>query len=216
MLPYNYLEAFSKGLGSGVACVSILNNANNFSVSLSYCFSDVPVILGTTAQEIDFAPGDDVRSFSKQQLATFVATKLQDLSTDFTDSVLRVYNLSTSSPPSAPFQPQKVYAQIVSDLTMYCPNLLLAATLAKGRESSSLSPSSPVYLYSTPQSPAASDGFCPLQPFQSVKGYCPHWYQFFSSPCGPHAFYWFTLFIFLRPDLRRSPSSLFSSFSFSL
>ena len=103
----------------------------------------------------------------------------------------------------APLLPlQQLYAQIISDATIYCPTLTLADAIQAGKQqqqqqlalnstlggiplpthpspSSSppplLSNSGHLYLYSTSQPPDQPDGFCPLSAFQAIPGYCPHY-----------------------------------------
>lgn len=190
VLPYNYLDAYKRRLGA-----------------------EVHTIIGVTAQEIDFAPGDDVRSDKVSDFISFIADHLSDMPATFTTRLLQIYNLTNTTTNTAnmantaertegvsathghsagsdagrgrrgleagpdidleqkggmlasEFLPQKTYAQIVSDLTMFCPNQLLAKTLANQQQRA------PLYLYSTPEAPG--NPFCPLAPFQSISGYCP-------------------------------------------
>jgi carboxylesterase type B len=61
---------------------------------LNASWEAVPIVLGVTRQEIDFAPGDDVRNMSRSQLGEFVATKVGPFYSDsFVAQLLELYGL---------------------------------------------------------------------------------------------------------------------------
>ena len=57
--------------------------------------NDVPLIVGATAQEIDFSPGNDTRNFTKQQFSQFMINAIDQggFPNIFTKRLLDVYGL---------------------------------------------------------------------------------------------------------------------------
>ena len=148
MIPRSYFDAFSNG-------------------------SDVkplPLIIGATRQESDFSPEDDVRSFTSAQFRSFVRkTFTPAYSSAFVSELVQVY---LDSPQIEPFDPQRLYSDIVTDATILCPNAYLAARWAHGDEA-------PVYFYSSRQ--RTENPFCVLEPFNHfTPPYCPL-YSFHAS-----------------------------------
>jgi len=110
--------------------------------------NDVPLIIGTTAQEADLAPDETVfvssekyRSRVKERLSTF------GFNASTVESVLQMYNetLSDASLPSL----QLAYTSMVTDLRATCPNNKVAKTASEGFKS-------PVYRYVVTNRPSNS------------------------------------------------------------
>lgn len=147
------------------------------------------LILGTTREEIDFAPGDDVSDFSLEKFQDFVYEHLEaGFGHDVASVVVSRYTMtnasSTSSSPIIHNSFQQTYAQIVSDATIWCPSLYM---LDKGSNKTK----SQFYVYQTSQKPGHA--FCPLSPFQALKNYCPTFsfhaidmFMMFQVPWGIH------------------------------
>ena len=117
--------------------------------------NDVPLIIGTTAQEADLAPSvvfgnsdiDKYRARVQKRLGTF------GFNASTVESVLQMYNktLSDGSLPSL----QLAYTSMVTDLRATCPNNKVAKTASEGFKS-------PVYRYvvtDRPSKPLSLFGF---------------------------------------------------------
>ena len=118
------------------------------------------LMVGTTREEIDFAPGDDVSNFSSEMFQEFVYDHIKPGFGDHVASLAVSRYLNNNSS----FSKQQTYAQIVSDATIWCPSLFLldrANDKIKHR----------FYTYQTSQRPGHV--FCPLSPFQMLPNYCP-------------------------------------------
>ena len=206
--------------------------------------ADVPTILGVTRQEIDFAPDDDVRNMSRTELASFVASKVQPYyGDDFTRRLLALYGLlqpeggvdgvdgkknssekseSGSTLELEEFEPQKTYAEIVSDATTFCPTLPLARAIdtaqrKRGKSSrrfrpaeddaskppplslSSSSSSSPSWNDVTANMSSMLWVYSTAQTPEAPKGYCPlAAYQAFDY-CPSQAFHAIDMFMLFQP-----------------
>jgi len=147
------------------------------------------LLVGVTREEIDFAPGDDVRAWTEDRFSDFVRAQLRPSFGDsFAERVLTAYGIGgTGRTTARPLQ--QAYAQIVSDATIYCPSLVLADAYAAGVAARRPAAAGRLYVYSTSQQPGNAAGFCPLMPFQSIQGYCPR-----------YAFHAADLFALLAPD----------------
>eukprot|EP00750_Incisomonas_marina_P002670 INCI12547.2.p1 GENE.INCI12547.2~~INCI12547.2.p1 ORF type:complete len:317 (+),score=36.41 INCI12547.2:1031-1981(+) len=137
----------------------------------------LPLIIGATRQESDFSPQDDVRGFSSEQFSAFVRTKLEAFNASFIQELLEEY---MGDPQGEPFDPQRLYSDIVTDSTILCPNAYLAA-----RWTHSSDDAAPVYFYAARQ--RTEQPFCALEPFNAFSPpYCPL-YSFHASDM----FMWF-------------------------
>eukprot|EP00928_Gymnodinium_smaydae_P061918 TRINITY_DN45889_c0_g1_i1.p1 TRINITY_DN45889_c0_g1~~TRINITY_DN45889_c0_g1_i1.p1 ORF type:complete len:653 (-),score=32.93 TRINITY_DN45889_c0_g1_i1:256-2148(-) len=148
VLPVDYLTSFSSSRGPRV-----------------------PLVLGATRQESDFAPGDDVRNLSRNELVTLLRSRVgESKGPPFMEELTDVYRLETRFRGELdPFEPQRVYAEILSDTTTVCPNFYLAAVADSARRTSA---GPPVYAYAA--SRRLSHPFCVLQPFNHMHPqYCP-------------------------------------------
>ena len=107
--------------------------------------NDVPLIIGTTAQEIDIQP---VVSFSNSSYGKYrkhVEEKLRPFLGNDVSEVLDMYNDSLAMSESFQF----AFSSMVSDLRETCPNNVLALNASKGFRS-------PVYRYVVTNRPSAS------------------------------------------------------------
>lgn len=122
------------------------------------------LVIGATREEIDFAPGDDVSNMTAVDFAEFVRSHISaGLGEDVAEMAVERYGLSAGGAP--PPQQQQVYAQIVTDATIWCPTLHLANAAVAGDARAT------IYLYQTDQQPGHP--YCPLRPFQAIENYCP-------------------------------------------
>ena len=106
--------------------------------------NDVPLIIGTTAQEIDIQP---LKKFSNSDFGDYqnhVKQKLGPFLGNGVSKVLSMYNESLADGKSLQF----AYSSMVSDLRETCPNNVLALNASKGFKS-------PVYRYVMTNSPSA-------------------------------------------------------------
>ena len=107
--------------------------------------NDVPVIVGTTAQEINFRPIKNFEKSTWTAYSAYVKEKLFPFIGDNVTKVLVMYNktLPDGSSPSLQFQ----YTSMASDIRMICPNNALALNASKGFKS-------PVYRYVVTNTPS--------------------------------------------------------------
>lgn len=158
----------------------------------------IPLLLGTTAEEGDFAPTDDVRAYSRERLRGFVADRLRRTLDGTLVRKLVDYYLGEDAPGrvAAHFEPQRVYSEIVADATVVCPNFYLAQSWQAGRHASPSSErNTPVYAYRASQPLSAP--FCVLRDERFSPPYCPS-YAFHASD----------MFAWIRP--RRTPAFNFT------
>ncbi|CAH1793357.1 unnamed protein product [Owenia fusiformis] len=88
---------------------------------LNFKWKDVPLMIGTTAQEIDFEPFPlNVTTWNKQQYEDYVTKKLDTFSENITAKALELYPITNSS------DPRYQYTSMVSDILVNCPNDVLA------------------------------------------------------------------------------------------
>eukprot|EP00940_MAST-03C_sp_MAST-3C-sp2_P000204 g204.t1 len=124
--------------------------------------SDFTLVIGATREEIDFAPGDYVANMS--DFAEFVRSHVSEgLGESLGEKVIERYGLGKNRTDD---NPQQLYAQIVTDATIWCPTThLVNAVVNRQRVPAT------IYVYQTDQRPG--NRFCPLGPFQAIEGYCP-------------------------------------------
>ncbi|XP_026233587.1 para-nitrobenzyl esterase isoform X2 [Anabas testudineus] len=118
-------------------------------------YSDVPFVIGTTAQEADFSPPaqKNISMWTWEDYEWFVTAKLQTFSKNLSKDALNLYP-RTDSCPTRDRCPERAYTTMVSDIRAACPNNDLA-----GRAAAALK--SPVYRYvvtHTPSGPINASG----------------------------------------------------------
>eukprot|EP00040_Diaphanoeca_grandis_P029707 m.174462 g.174462 ORF g.174462 m.174462 type:complete len:606 (-) comp31769_c0_seq1:64-1881(-) len=126
--------------------------------------SNTSLIVGVTRQEADFSPGDDVRNLSKPQFSQFIQDRIGPFyNKSFVDELVSLYVIGDDDDNF--FEPQQLYASIVTDATILCPNMYLASKL---QQSSSVD----VRMYAA--SYRMQNPFCVLEPFNTfAPPYCP-------------------------------------------
>ena len=113
--------------------------------------NDVPLIIGTTAQEIDISP---VKNFTNSTFGDYldhVNKKLRPFLGNDVNKVFNMYNTSLKEGKSLQF----AYTSMTSDLRVTCPTNVLALNASKGFKS-------PIYRYvvtNTPSAPINVFGF---------------------------------------------------------
>ena len=115
--------------------------------------NDVPVIIGTTAQEINDRPAKNFENSTWDDYSAYVKEKLFPFIGGNVSKVLAMYNksLPDGSPPSLQFS----YTSMASDVRMTCANNVLAQNASRGFKS-------PVYRYivtNAPSTPVDLIGF---------------------------------------------------------
>ncbi|XP_034051513.1 para-nitrobenzyl esterase [Thalassophryne amazonica] len=110
-------------------------------------YSDVPFIIGTTKQEVDFSPpAVNISAWTWGDYAWFVTEKLQSFSEDLAKDALALYP-SSEHCPTRDRCPERAYTTMVSDLRVTCPNNDLASRAAAALHS-------PVYRYVVTYTPS--------------------------------------------------------------
>ncbi|XP_053283990.1 para-nitrobenzyl esterase [Pleuronectes platessa] len=123
--------------------------------------SDVPLVVGTTEQEMDFRPpAENISRWTWEDYRWFVTDKLEPFSKTLPKDALDLYPVSGTC-PTVDRCPEWAYTTMASDIRVTCPNNELAGLAAAAL-------TSPVYRYvvtHTPSGPisATSD----LLPFSS-------------------------------------------------
>jgi hypothetical protein len=93
----------------------------------------VPLVVGATAQEGDFAPIDDVRNLTAAGFAAYLRARLAPtLGEAFVEQLVALY-VESPLPPATAFEAQRVYSELVADATVVCPNFYLAASWQAAR-----------------------------------------------------------------------------------
>ena len=193
VLPFDYRRPFS----------SLSSSSSSSSSSLTTpLHARVPLMIGVTREEIDFAPGNDVRNMSHIQVANLLETALRNATngtSSFIHSVLSSYGLSTSTTSTlVPIQgknatPELIFSDFISDATMLCGTYTLADAW------SSVSPN--IYMYTVSERPG--NPFCALSHFQKEESYCPL-YSF-------HAIDMFAMYEWLPDYLTPGHESLYNA-----
>ena len=115
--------------------------------------NDVPLIIGTTGQEINIKPVMDFSNSTWEDYSTYVKQKLAPFIGKNVSMVLALYNKSELS--KEPLSPQFSYSSMASDIRLSCPNDVFASKASQGFKS-------PVYRYvvtSAPSSPINVFGY---------------------------------------------------------
>ncbi|XP_023134994.2 para-nitrobenzyl esterase [Amphiprion ocellaris] len=124
-------------------------------------YNDVPLLIGTTEQEVDFSPPfENISMWTWGDYQWFVTDKLQSFGENLPKEALKLYP-SSAFCPTKDRCPERAYTTMVSDIRVTCPNSDLA-----GRAAAALN--SPVYRYlvtHTPSGPINTSS--PLLPFPS-------------------------------------------------
>ena len=116
--------------------------------------NDVPLIIGTTAQEIDVQPVISFANSSYEKYRKYVEEKLRPFLGNDVIKALDMYNDSLATGESFQF----AFSSLVSDLRETCPNNVLALNASKGFHSSvyryvvTNRPSAPINLFGFPAS----------------------------------------------------------------
>lgn len=114
--------------------------------------NDVPVIIGTTAQEIDIQPVKNFVNATFEDYRRHVEDKLRPFLGDDVSKPLSMYNDSLAAGKSLQF----AYSTMVTDLRETCPTNILALNASKGYRSSIFryiltnKPSKPINLFGYP------------------------------------------------------------------
>ncbi|XP_063044466.1 para-nitrobenzyl esterase [Engraulis encrasicolus] len=103
-------------------------------------FNDIPFLVGTTEQEIDFSPPyDNISTWKWEDYSWHVTNKLTPFGENLTAEALRLYPSKAPCPTSTRC-PERLYTTMVSDMRVTCPNNDLAKRAADALKS-------PVYRY---------------------------------------------------------------------
>nr|XP_040018719.1 para-nitrobenzyl esterase [Gasterosteus aculeatus aculeatus] len=123
--------------------------------------SDVPFVVGTTEQEVDFSPAAaNISMWTWGDYQWFVTEKLQAFSANLPREALALYP-SSAPCPTADRCPERAYTTMGSDIRATCPS----NELARGAAAALLSP---VYRYVVTHTPSAPvDESSDLMPFAS-------------------------------------------------
>ncbi|XP_076591639.1 para-nitrobenzyl esterase [Chaetodon auriga] len=109
--------------------------------------SDVPFVIGTTEQEVDFSPpADNISMWTWGDSQWFVTDKLQSFSENLPKEALELYP-SSAPCPTTDRCPERTYTTMVSDIRVTCPNNDLAWRAAAALDS-------PVYRYVVTHTPS--------------------------------------------------------------
>ena len=136
--------------------------------------NDVPVIIGTTAQEINFEPAKNFEKSSWDEYSAYVKEKLFPFIGNDVSDVLAMYNTSL---PGGVLSLQFSYASMASDVRVTCPNNAMAQNASRGFKS-------PVYRYIVTNAPSK-----PIDMVGFPATYACHMWDlvaFFGFPEGFH------------------------------
>lgn len=110
-------------------------------------YSDVPFVVGTTEQEVDFSPpAQNISTWTWGDYSWFVNDKLQSFNETLPKQALDLYP-SSAPCPTTDRCPERAYTTMVSDLRVTCPNNDLASRAAAALVS-------PVYRYVVTHTPS--------------------------------------------------------------
>ena len=133
---------------------------------------NIPLIIGVTREEIDFAPGNDVRNMTTRQVSELFNVAIRNSTIAraklFSTNVLHSYGLSTAANTTIiPVQGKNatselIFSDFISDATMLCGTYVLADAWSKINSN--------IYMYTVSQRPGRP--FCALSAFQK-EAYCP-------------------------------------------
>ncbi|XP_068438538.1 para-nitrobenzyl esterase [Clinocottus analis] len=110
-------------------------------------YSDVPFVVGTTEQEVDFSPpAANISTWTWGDYEWFVTDKLQSFGGRLAEEALKLYP-SSDLCPTLDRCPERAYTTMVSDIRVTCPNNDLAWRAAAALDS-------PVYRYVVTHTPS--------------------------------------------------------------
>ncbi|XP_072321535.1 para-nitrobenzyl esterase [Eucyclogobius newberryi] len=110
-------------------------------------YNDVPFVIGTTEQEVDFAPSfPNISDWTWQDYRWFVTEKLSTFNETLPKQALELYPDSAPCPTSDRC-PERAYTTMASDIRATCPNHDLARRAAAAL-------TSPVYRYVVTHTPS--------------------------------------------------------------
>lgn len=110
-------------------------------------YSDVPLVIGSTEQEVDFAPAaQNMSTWTWEDYQWAVTEKLSTFSEGLARGALQLYPSSRPCPTSDRC-PERAYTTMTSDLRVTCPNHDLAKRAAAALKS-------PVYRYVVTHTPS--------------------------------------------------------------
>ncbi|XP_028296660.1 uncharacterized protein LOC114458478 isoform X2 [Gouania willdenowi] len=123
--------------------------------------SDVPFVIGSTQQEIDFSPHmSNISTWTWDDYRWFVKEKLQTFTAALPEEALNLYPTSAQCPLTVRC-PERLFTTMVSDIRVSCPLMEVAQQAAEAL-------SSPVYRYVVTHTPSAAvKRLSDLLPFQS-------------------------------------------------
>ncbi|TMS12982.1 hypothetical protein E3U43_018057 [Larimichthys crocea] len=109
--------------------------------------SDVPFVIGTMEQEVDFSPpAENISMWNWEDYRWFVNEKLKSFSGNLSSAALDLYP-SSAHCPTKDRCPERAYTTMVSDIRVTCPNNELALRAAAALNS-------PVYRYVVTYTPS--------------------------------------------------------------
>ncbi|XP_054626151.1 para-nitrobenzyl esterase isoform X2 [Dunckerocampus dactyliophorus] len=110
-------------------------------------YNDVPFVIGTTEQEVDFSPpAENISMWTWDDYSWFVTEKLKTFSDDLPKDALDLYPRSDPC-PTRDRCPERAYTTMVSDIRFTCPNHDRAQRAAAALRS-------PVYRYVVTHTPS--------------------------------------------------------------
>lgn len=111
-------------------------------------YSDVPLVIGTTEQEVDVSPPANISSWTWEDYEWFVSEKLSSFNESLSKQALELYPKSAPC-PTKDRCPERSYTTMASDIRVTCPNNNLASRAAEALQS-------PVYRYVVTHTPSTS------------------------------------------------------------
>eukprot|EP00614_Pseudopedinella_elastica_P001492 CAMPEP_0172588758 /NCGR_PEP_ID=MMETSP1068-20121228/7622_1 /TAXON_ID=35684 /ORGANISM="Pseudopedinella elastica, Strain CCMP716" /LENGTH=699 /DNA_ID=CAMNT_0013384189 /DNA_START=19 /DNA_END=2118 /DNA_ORIENTATION=- len=133
-------------------------------------WANIPTILGTTREEADLKPADDTRGFTLDEFRSFVTAQVGRFQSGaISEELGDIYTNSS-------FDPQRKYAEIIGDASMYCPIIEFALRMRQATHVERFgkvdeAKNTGFYVYSTSQTPGSGE-YCPLAKIQAFD-YCP-------------------------------------------
>lgn len=92
--------------------------------------NDVPLIIGSMAQETDFEPRDDLTDYSEDDYKQFIRKKLSKFDGSLATKALELYPVDSTS------DPQRQYETMASDIRTKCGMLFFARDAQRSMKSS--------------------------------------------------------------------------------
>lgn len=138
-------------------------------------YSDVPFVIGSTEQEVDFAPSaQNISDWTWDDYKWFVTEKLSTFNESLARQALELYP-SSAPCPTTDRCPERAYTTMASDIRVSCPNHDLAKRAAAALHS-------PVYRYMVTHTPSRAINPSGLLGFPSRFAFhCLDIYAFFRG-----------------------------------